>query len=131
MNFDMDMDIDINIDLPYFDQGAMCIEQLVLDAAYNSKLKKSAEWALMEKTNKSQYKTYYSYLILETLKIFPTDTQFQKQGTTKLLMLEAPKENFSNPPQTNTEDEFIYKRKCQISSFPTKFMKYSNSLISY
>lgn len=128
------MNIDMDIDLPYV-EDRQCMEQLVLDAACNSKLKKAAEWTLIEKTNKSQYKTYYTYLLLETPKIFPTDTQLQKQSPSKLLMLEAPKETFQKPlqqpSQNSTEDECLYKRKCQISSFPIKLMKYSNPLISY
>lgn len=130
MNCDMDMDIDI-----LYSPTIQNIDQLVFEAASSSKLKKSPEWILMEKTNRSQYKSYYSYLLLETPKIFPNIETIQKPGPTKLLMLEAPKENsqipIQAPSQKNEDDNCKYKRKCQFTSYPIKLIKYSKPLKSY
>lgn len=124
MNCDMDID---SIYTPI-----QHIDQLVLEAASSSKLKKSPEWILMEKANRAQYKSYYSYLLLETPKIFPTpEENTQKPGPIKLLMLEAPKECIQTPHQLNEADNCIYKRKYQYTSHPIKLIKCPKPLKSY
>jgi hypothetical protein len=83
---------------------------------------------LIKATHDSLYKRYCSYLLLETLRVFPSEKFKTLINSSKILMIEYPENPKQLPKQNNQKDfnedyQLPQKRECKTSSTPCKFFK--------
>ena len=103
------------------------------EESLDTEAKTTYQQYFLEKNIFPDLKKYYSYILYDTLRIFPS-VQPEPKIPQRLLMIEGPKpckniERFDIVPNTKafkidyTEFNHVYKRKCPLDSRPIKYLK--------